>query len=116
MAPTILIVDDHPSFRATARILLEAEGFHVVGEAEDGAGAVREAARLDPEVVLLDVQLPTRTASGWPRRCATVAADRRSSSSRAATRPTTGRSSRARGRGASSRRPSSRARGCPELL
>jgi DNA-binding NarL/FixJ family response regulator len=58
MAPTILIVDDHPSFRATARILLEAEGFHVVGEAEDGAGAVREAARLDPEVVLLDVQLP----------------------------------------------------------
>ncbi len=58
MPPTVLIVDDHPSFRATARVLLEAEGFHVVGEAADGASAMSEAARLHPEVVLLDVQLP----------------------------------------------------------
>ena len=55
---TILIVDDHPSFRATARALLEAEGFDVVGEAEDGASALRAAAELSPDVVLLDVQLP----------------------------------------------------------
>jgi hypothetical protein len=33
---TILIVDDHPSFRATARAILEADGFEIVGEAEDG--------------------------------------------------------------------------------
>ena len=58
MAHTVLIVDDHPSFRATARILLEAEGFSVVGEAVDGASALTEACRLRPEVVLLDVQLP----------------------------------------------------------
>jgi len=58
MAHTVLIVDDHPSFRATARILLEAEGFTVIGEAVDGATAVSEACRLRPEVVLLDVQLP----------------------------------------------------------
>jgi DNA-binding NarL/FixJ family response regulator len=58
MAPTVLIVDDHPSFRATARVLLEAEGFQVVGEAADGASALSEIARLRPEVVLLDVQLP----------------------------------------------------------
>jgi DNA-binding NarL/FixJ family response regulator len=51
-------VDDHPSFRASARVLLEAEGFDVVGEAADGAGAIAEAGRLRPEVVLLDVQLP----------------------------------------------------------
>jgi DNA-binding NarL/FixJ family response regulator len=51
-------VDDHPSFRATARVLLEAEGFDVVGEAADGASALTEAGRLQPEVVLLDVQLP----------------------------------------------------------
>jgi DNA-binding NarL/FixJ family response regulator len=51
-------VDDHPSFRATARVLLEAEGFDVVGEAVDGASALTEAGRLQPEVVLLDVQLP----------------------------------------------------------
>ena len=36
MARTVLIVDDHPSFRATARALLEADGFEVVGEARDG--------------------------------------------------------------------------------
>ena len=37
---TVLIVDDHPSFRATARMLLEAEGYDVVGEAPDGESAV----------------------------------------------------------------------------
>jgi DNA-binding NarL/FixJ family response regulator len=55
---TVLVVDDHPTFRATARALLEAEGFDVVGEAEDGVGALAEIARLRPEIVLLDVQLP----------------------------------------------------------
>ncbi len=55
---TVLIVDDHPSFRATARALLEAEGLKVVGEAEDGAGAILAAAELEPDLVLLDVQLP----------------------------------------------------------
>ena len=58
MGPRVLIVDDHPSFRASARVLLEAEGFEVVGEAADGAQAITEADRLRPEVVLLDVQLP----------------------------------------------------------
>jgi DNA-binding NarL/FixJ family response regulator len=56
--PTVLIVDDHPSFRATARTLLEAEGFEVVGEAADGVSALRAAQELRPELVLLDVQLP----------------------------------------------------------
>jgi CheY-like chemotaxis protein len=55
---TVLVVDDHPTFRATARALLEAEGFDVVGEAEDGASALAEVARLHPEIVLLDIQLP----------------------------------------------------------
>lgn len=58
MARTILIVDDHPSFRATARALLQADGFEVVGEAEDGASAIEAVARLHPDLVLLDVQLP----------------------------------------------------------
>jgi two-component system response regulator EvgA len=56
--PTILIVDDHPSFRAAAQLLLEAEGFVVVGVAVDGASAVAETLRLAPMVVLLDVGLP----------------------------------------------------------
>ena len=55
---SVLIVDDHASFRATARRLLEAEGYEVVGEAEDGATAIEAFARLRPDVVLLDVQLP----------------------------------------------------------
>ena len=54
----VLIVDDHPSFRASARVLLEAEGFDVIGEAADGTTALAEARRLRPDVVLLDVQLP----------------------------------------------------------
>lgn len=54
----VLIVDDHPTFRATARALLQAEGFDVVGEAADGASALAAAEALHPELVLLDVQLP----------------------------------------------------------
>ena len=54
----VLIVDDHPTFRASARTLLELEGFDVVGEAEDGTGALAAVAALQPELVLLDVALP----------------------------------------------------------
>jgi DNA-binding NarL/FixJ family response regulator len=56
--PTVLVVDDHPSFRKTARALLESEGFEVVGEAADGASAIEAARSLRPDVVLLDVYLP----------------------------------------------------------
>jgi DNA-binding NarL/FixJ family response regulator len=56
--PSVLIVDDHRRFRASARALLESEGFEVVGEAEDGDGALLQAAMLHPGLVLLDVQLP----------------------------------------------------------
>jgi DNA-binding NarL/FixJ family response regulator len=58
MAVTVLIVDDHPSFRATARLLLEVEGYDVIGEAQDGNAAIEEAERLHPDLVLLDVNLP----------------------------------------------------------
>jgi DNA-binding NarL/FixJ family response regulator len=58
---SVLIVDDHPSFRASARALLEAEGFDVIGEAADGESAVAACCDLRPDVVLLDVQLPDRT-------------------------------------------------------
>ena len=58
MTQTILIVDDHPSFLAAARLLLEMEGFVVVGVATDGQSGVAETLRLAPDVVLLDVGLP----------------------------------------------------------
>lgn len=55
---TVLVVDDHPAFRASVRRLLDSEGYRVVGEAGDGAGALGAAAELKPDVVVLDVQLP----------------------------------------------------------
>jgi DNA-binding NarL/FixJ family response regulator len=58
MAVTVLIVDDHAAFRSSARALLAAEGFEVVGEAPDGRGAIEAALRLRPDVVFLDIQLP----------------------------------------------------------
>jgi CheY-like chemotaxis protein len=58
--PTVLIVDDHAEFRSSASELLEAEGFDVIGAADDAARAVELALRLRPQVVLLDVQLPDR--------------------------------------------------------
>jgi DNA-binding NarL/FixJ family response regulator len=58
MSRTVLIVDDHAGFRATARLLLETEGYDVVGEAADGRSALAAARNLQPDLVLLDIQLP----------------------------------------------------------
>ena len=53
-----MIIDDHPSFRASARHVLEDVGFVVIGEAQDGASGLAAAYAMRPAVVLLDVQLP----------------------------------------------------------
>jgi DNA-binding NarL/FixJ family response regulator len=58
MPPTVLIVDDHAGFRRAARILLEAEGYRVVGESSTGGEALDAARRVQPSVVLLDIGLP----------------------------------------------------------
>jgi len=58
MARTVVIVDDHPSFRSSARMLLESDGFEVVGEAATGEEGVDVALELRPDLVLLDVNLP----------------------------------------------------------
>jgi DNA-binding NarL/FixJ family response regulator len=55
---SVLIVDDHAGFRASARRTLEADGYRVVGEATDGRSAIAAVRRLRPDVVLLDVNLP----------------------------------------------------------
>jgi DNA-binding NarL/FixJ family response regulator len=58
MPHTLLIVDDHAGFRSSARALLEADGWLVVGEAGTGIQAIAAAHRLRPDAVLLDIALP----------------------------------------------------------
>jgi DNA-binding NarL/FixJ family response regulator len=58
VATTVLVVDDHESFRRVARLLLEFEGYEVVGEAVDGQSGLTAARELGPDLVLLDIQLP----------------------------------------------------------
>lgn len=58
MDVSVLIVDDHATFRRFARQLLEEGGFAVIGEAVDGAAALDAAGRLAPGAILLDVLLP----------------------------------------------------------
>jgi DNA-binding NarL/FixJ family response regulator len=53
----VMIVDDQAPFREAARELLEARGYVVVADVEDGSDALAEAARLTPDAVLLDVRL-----------------------------------------------------------
>ncbi|WP_424936774.1 MULTISPECIES: response regulator [Bacteria] len=59
-SPTVLIADDHGAIRAGLRIMLEAHGIAVVGEAADGDVAVRNARALRPDVVLMDLRMPGR--------------------------------------------------------
>ncbi len=56
----IMIVDDHPVFRQGVRDVLDTESdFEVVGEAADGQEALDLARKLNPDVVLMDINLPT---------------------------------------------------------
>jgi DNA-binding NarL/FixJ family response regulator len=55
----IVIADDHPIFRRGLRIVIEADPrLKVVAEAEDGAAALAEVKRLQPQVVVLDMDMP----------------------------------------------------------
>lgn len=55
----VLIVDDQALFREGLRTLLSlTPDLEIVGEAEDGEHAIRQAARLDPDVVLMDLKMP----------------------------------------------------------
>lgn len=56
--PSVLIADDHGMIREGLRMILESNGIEVVGEAADGAVAVRNAAALRPDVVLMDLRMP----------------------------------------------------------
>jgi len=65
MSIRILIVDDHSVIRVGLRTILKAEpGLEVVGEAADGCEALRLAAELRPDVVLVDISMPQPAGGG----------------------------------------------------
>lgn len=59
MGLRILLADDHPVFRQGLRALLEREKFEVVGEASDGLEAIAAAERLQPQIVVIDLAMPS---------------------------------------------------------
>jgi two-component system, NarL family, response regulator NreC len=59
MGVRVLLADDHPVFRQGLRALLEREKFDVVGEASDGLEAIAAAERLQPQVVVIDLAMPS---------------------------------------------------------
>jgi DNA-binding NarL/FixJ family response regulator len=70
----VLVADDHPIYRDGLAVLLASvDGLDVVGTAADGAEAVAEALRLQPDVVVMDVQMPRLNGVEATRRLAAEA-------------------------------------------
>lgn len=55
---TVLIVDDHPVIRLAVRLLLEKDGYSIVGETDNGVDALHLARELIPDLVVLDIGIP----------------------------------------------------------
>jgi DNA-binding NarL/FixJ family response regulator len=71
MRPRLLIVDDNPRFMQAARDLLHRQGADIVGVASDSAEAVGLARELQPDCVLVDVELGPESGFDLARRLAT---------------------------------------------
>ena len=73
MATRILLADDHSVVRQGVRMMLEREGFEIIGEAADGMEAVRLAEKMQPDVAVIDLSMPVMngiTAVGQIRKVA----------------------------------------------
>jgi DNA-binding NarL/FixJ family response regulator len=73
MRTTVLIVDDHAGFRASARRLLESQGYVVLAEAPDGASAMAIAEETRPDLALVDIYLPDTDGFQLAARMAALA-------------------------------------------
>ncbi|HET8535549.1 MAG TPA: response regulator transcription factor [Solirubrobacteraceae bacterium] len=58
MAERVFLCDDDDGYRMLLREVLSAEGMHIVGEGGDGAACVEAVVESDPDVVLLDLNMP----------------------------------------------------------
>ena len=77
MTVRVLIVDDQEPFRLAARAVVEAtDGFEVAGEAETGEESVDRAHEVNPDLVLMDVNLPGIDGLEATRRILSEAAGR----------------------------------------
>jgi DNA-binding NarL/FixJ family response regulator len=69
LSPRVLVVDDHELWRqAVTNTLGHSRRCHIVGEAQDGVQAIEQAAALQPDLVLLDVELPAMNGIEAARR------------------------------------------------
>src|SRR4051794_41428442 len=71
--PRVLLVDDHDLFRTGLRNLLEEQGLTVVGEAANGAQAVSLVRELTPDVVAMDLNMPTMSGVEPTRQITSIA-------------------------------------------
>ena len=72
MSTTVVIADDHPIVREGVRKLLDSQEFRIVGEASDGLNTVSLVEELRPDVVVLDLAMPTLNGAGAAREIAKV--------------------------------------------
>jgi DNA-binding NarL/FixJ family response regulator len=72
-AARVLLVDDHDLFRTGLRNLLEEQGVDVVGEAANGADAIRAVRELAPDVVVMDLNMPGMTGVEATRQVSSIA-------------------------------------------
>ena len=72
MRTTIVLGDDHPFIRQGVRRLLEPEGFEILGEGSDGLEVVALAQQFQPDVVLLDILIPSLNGIGAVRELSKV--------------------------------------------
>lgn len=69
MVTRLVLADDKKEFRQYLRVLLDKDpGLSVIGEAEDGQAAIRLAKELEPDVVIMDVAMPTMDGIEATRR------------------------------------------------
>jgi len=67
----ILVADDHVLIRQGLRVIIDAQpDMQLVGEASNGEQAVQQALSLHPDIVIMDLQMPSKMAGGHTRNCA----------------------------------------------